>query len=106
MAWVILVVAGLLEIGWALGLKYADGFTRLWPSVATVSAMAISITLLGVAMRTLPLGTAYAIWTGIGIAGTVMVGILLFGEPASFVRLFSVFLIVLGIIGLTVVVSH
>jgi quaternary ammonium compound-resistance protein SugE len=106
MAWVILVVAGILEVGWAVGLKYTEGFTRVRVSVATVSAMAISMTLLGVAMRTLPLGTAYAVWTGIGTAGTVIVGILLFGEPASFVRLFCVFLIVLGIIGLKLVISH
>jgi quaternary ammonium compound-resistance protein SugE len=105
MAWVILVVAGVLEIGWAVGLKYTESFTRLWPSVATVSAMAASMALLGVAVRTLPLGTAYAVWTGIGTVGTVIVGILLFGESASFVRLLCVFLIVSGIIGLKLVTS-
>lgn len=106
MAWIVLFVAGILETGWAVGLKYTEGFTRLWPSVATVSAMAVSLALLGVAVRTLPLGTAYALWTGIGMVGTVIVGILLFGEPASFVRLFCVFLIVSGILGLKLVTAH
>lgn len=106
MAWVILVVAGILEIGWAVGLKYTEGFTRLWPSIATVSAMAVSMALLGVAVRTLPLGTAYAVWTGIGTVGTVFVGMWLLGEPASFVRLFCVFLIVAGIIGLKLITAH
>jgi len=106
MAWVILVVAGILEIGWAVGLKYTEGFTRLWPSVATVSAMAVSLALLGLAARTLPLGTAYAMWTGIGTVGTVFVGMWLFGESASFVRLVCVFMIVSGIIGLKLVTSH
>jgi quaternary ammonium compound-resistance protein SugE len=106
MAWLILFVAGILEIGWAVGLKYTEGFTRLWPSVATVSAMAVSLALLGVAVRTLPLGTAYAVWTGIGTVGTVFVGMWLFGEPASFVRLLCVFLIVGGIIGLKLVTPN
>lgn len=106
MAWVVLFVAGVLEIGWAVGLKYTEGFTRLWPSVATVSAMAVSLAMLGVAVRTLPLGTAYAIWTGIGTVGTVIVGMWLFGEPAAFMRLFCVFLILTGIIGLKLVSSH
>jgi quaternary ammonium compound-resistance protein SugE len=100
MAWVILFLAGLLEIGWAVGLKYTEGFTRPWPSAATVLAMILSLTLLGFALRTLPLGTAYAVWTGIGTVGTVFVGILLFGESASFARLVCVCLIVSGIVGL------
>ena len=103
MAWVILVLAGIMEIGWAVGLKYTEGFTRLWPSVATISAMTISLALLGVAVRTLPLGTAYAVWTGIGTVGTVFVGMLLFGEPASLVRLLCVGLILSGIVGLKLV---
>jgi quaternary ammonium compound-resistance protein SugE len=106
MAWIVLFIAGILEIGWAVGLKYTEGFTRLWPSVATVSAMAVSLALLGVAVRTLPLGTAYAIWTGIGTVGTVVVGMWLFGEPAAFIRLFCVFLIVTGIVGLKLVTPH
>lgn len=106
MAWVILLVAGILEIGWAVGLKYTEGFSRLGPSVATVSAMAISMALLGVAVRTLPLGAAYAVWTGIGTVGSVLVGIWLFGEPASLVRLLCVLLIVTGIVGLKLVTPH
>ena len=106
MAWVILVLAGILEIGWAVGLKYAAGFTRLWPSVATLSAMAGSLALLGVALRTLPLGAAYAVWTGIGTVGTVFAGMLLFGEAASLVRLLCVCLILSGIVGLRLVAPH
>jgi quaternary ammonium compound-resistance protein SugE len=106
MAWIVLFVAGILEIGWAVGLKYSEGFTRLWPTVATVSVMAVSLALLGVAVRTLPLGTAYAIWTGIGTVGTVFVGMWLFGEPVAFIRLFCVFLIVAGIVGLKIVTPH
>ena len=83
MAWIILALAGLFEIGWAVGLKYSDGFKIFWPAVATVVSMAISLALLGVALRSLPLGTAYAVWTGIGAIGTVVCGILLFGESAS-----------------------
>jgi quaternary ammonium compound-resistance protein SugE len=106
MAWIVLFFAGILEIGWAVGLKYTAGFTRLWPSVATVSSMAVSLALLGVALRTLPLGTAYAIWTGIGTVGTVIVGMWLFDEPAAFMRLFCLFLIVVGIVGLKLVTPH
>ncbi len=106
MAWAILVLAGFLEVGWAVGLKYTQGFTRLWPSLATVSAMGVSIALLGIAVRTLPLGTAYAVWTGIGAVGTVLVGMLLFGEPASAVRLLCVCLILCGIAGLKLVTPH
>ncbi len=100
MAWFTLLLAGLLEIGWAIGLKYTDGFTRFWPSVATLSSMLVSLLLLASALRSLPLGTAYAIWTGIGAVGTVTLGIILFGEPASLGRLFCVGLIVAGIAGL------
>jgi quaternary ammonium compound-resistance protein SugE len=100
MAWMILVVAGLFEIGWAIGLKYTEGFTRLWPSVGTVTAMVLSVGLLGLAMRTLPVGTAYAVWTGIGALGTVILGIVLFGEPATVARLACVGLILAGIVGL------
>lgn len=103
MAWMILFVAGLLEVAWAVGLKYTDGFTRLWPTVGTVGAMAASMALLGIAVRTLPLGTAYAVWTGIGTVGTVILGVFLFDEPASLIRLFFLFLIVAGIIGLKLV---
>jgi quaternary ammonium compound-resistance protein SugE len=103
MAWLILFVAGLTEVGWAVGLKYTEGFTRPVPTALTVSAMVISLWLLGLAVRTLPLGTAYAIWTGIGTVGTVIVGIILFSEPASGVRLGCVALIVSGIVGLKLV---
>jgi quaternary ammonium compound-resistance protein SugE len=100
MSWLFLFLAGLFEIIWAVGLKYSNGFTRLWPSVGTVAALIISLTLLSLSLRTLPLGTAYAIWTGIGALGTVTLGIYLFGEPASIWRLTCVGLIVAGIIGL------
>jgi quaternary ammonium compound-resistance protein SugE len=100
MAWVYLVLAGLFEIGWAVGLKYSQGFTRFWPSAATVVSMAISLILLGVSLRSLPLGTAYAVWTGVGAAGTVLLGIMLFGESASAARLSCVGLIVAGMVGL------
>lgn len=100
MPWVLLLVAGLLEVGWAIGLKYTQGFTRLWPTVGTVTAMVVSIGLLGLAMRSLPVGTAYAVWTGIGAVGTVVLGIVLFHEPATAARLICVGLIVAGIAGL------
>ena len=100
MNWIILVLAGLFEIGWAIGLKYTEGFTRLWPTVGTVAAMAISLFLLGIAMKSLPVGTAYAVWTGIGAVGTVILGIVLFKEPATVARLVCVGLIVSGILGL------
>lgn len=102
MPWILLVIAGLLEVGWAIGLKYTEGFSRFWPSVATLAAMLGSIALLGLAMKQLPLGTAYAVWTGIGSVGTVLLGILLLGEPASAARLACVGLIVAGIAGLKV----
>jgi len=100
MSWLILLIAGMLEIGWAVGLKYTEGFTRPLPTVLTVSAMVLSMGLLGVAMRELPAGTAYAIWTGIGAVGTVIAGIILFQESMAVMRLASVALIVAGIIGL------
>lgn len=100
MNWVILVTAGILEIGWAIGLKYTEGFTRLWPSIGTVLAMIISLGLLGIAMRTLPVGTAYAVWVGVGAVGTAALGIVLFNEPATTLRILSLGLIVAGIIGL------
>jgi quaternary ammonium compound-resistance protein SugE len=100
MNWVVLVLAGLFEVGWAIGLKYTNGFSRFWPSVATVLAMLMSIGLLGVAMKSLPVGTAYAIWVGIGAIGTVILGMVLLGEPANALRVVSLALIVTGIIGL------
>lgn len=100
MAWVILVVAGLFEVVWAIGLKYTEGFTRLWPTVGTVMAMILSVWLLGVAMKSLPVGTAYAVWVGVGAVGTVILGIALFGEPANTARIISVSLIIAGIVGL------
>ena len=100
MAWLLLIIAGLCEIVWAIGLKYAEGFTRLWPSVITVAAMLISIVLLGYAMKSLPVGTSYAVWVGVGAVGTAVLGMLLFGESASVGRLASLGLIVAGIIGL------
>ncbi|MCJ1885160.1 quaternary ammonium compound efflux SMR transporter SugE [Pseudomonas sp. LA21] len=100
MSWIILFVAGLFEVAWAVGLKYTEGFTRLVPSVLTALAMAASVGLLGLAMKNLPLGTAYAIWTGIGALGTVAVGIWLFGESMAPVRMLSVALILCGLVGL------
>ena len=102
MNWLILILAGCFEIGWAIGLKYTNGFTRLWPTVGTVLAMAISLGLLGIAMKTLPVGTAYAVWVGVGAVGTAILGIVLLGEPASAGRLVSLALIVAGIVGLKV----
>jgi quaternary ammonium compound-resistance protein SugE len=100
MSWAYLVIAGLLEVGWAVGLKYTAGFTRLWPSVFTLATMAGSVGMLGIALRTLPLGTAYAVWTGIGTVGTAVFGMIMMGEPAGALRLLSIGLIVAGIIGL------
>jgi quaternary ammonium compound-resistance protein SugE len=97
MAWLLLVVAGVLEIGWAIGLKYTDGFTRLVPTIATVAAMIASMTLLGLAVRMLPVGTAYAVWTGIGTVGTVLLGMVLFAEPADATRLGFIAMIVIGV---------
>jgi len=100
MAWIYLLLAGLFEIVWAIGLKYTDGFSRLWPSVGTLAAMAVSIVLLAMAVKTLPIGTAYAVWTGIGAVGAVALGIVLFGDPATLPRLLCVALILTGIVGL------
>lgn len=100
MAWLLLVLAGLFEIGWAIGLKYTDGFTKLWPSVGTATAMVVSVVLLGVAMKSLPVGTSYAVWVGVGAVGTAILGIVLFGESANIGRLLSLGLIVAGIVGL------
>lgn len=100
MAWILLIVAGLLEVGWAIGLKYTDGFTRLWPSALTLTAMVASVVLLGIAMKSLPVGTSYAVWVGIGAVGTAILGIVLFGEPATAGRIVSLGLILAGIVGL------
>ena len=103
MAWIILAVAGLLEIGWAIGLKYTDGLTRPGPTIATVAAMVASLVLLGMAVRSLPVGTAYAVWTGIGTLGTVLLGIVLFGESTEPLRLLFLAMIVAGIAGLKMI---
>lgn len=100
MAWLMLVVAGLFEVAWAIGLKHTEGFSRLLPTVFTVSAMAISLGLLGMAMKSLPVGTAYAIWVGIGVIGTALWGLLVMGEPASGLKLISLALIAAGVVGL------
>lgn len=100
MKWFVLVVAGLFEVGWAVGLKYTAGFTRLWPTVGTAVSMLISLGLLGIAMKSLPLGTAYAVWVGVGAVGTAILGIVLFGESANPMRLLSLGLIIIGIVGL------
>jgi quaternary ammonium compound-resistance protein SugE len=102
MAWILLIVAGLFEIAWAIGLKYTDGFTRPLPTAGTIAAMVISVWLLGIAMKTLPVGTAYSVWVGVGAAGTVILGIILFKEPANALRLASVALVIAGIVGLKV----
>jgi quaternary ammonium compound-resistance protein SugE len=103
LAWLILLAAGLFEVGWAVGLKYTDGFTRLAPTLLTVACMAVSLGLLGLALRSLPLGTAYAVWTGVGTVGTAIAGIILFAEPAEATRLACIGLIVAGIVGLKLV---
>lgn len=100
MNWFILIVAGLFEIGWAIGLKYTEGFTKLWPTIGTVVSMMVSVLLLGLAMKTLPVGTAYAVWVGIGAIGTAILGIVLFGESMAVLKLVSLCLICAGIIGL------
>lgn len=105
MSWIILFIAGILEVGWAIGLKYTEGFTKLVPSVLTITSMAVSMFLLGIAVRHLPIGTAYAIWTGIGTVGTAILGIVLFREPASVLRLLCISMIVFGILGLKFVAS-
>ena len=103
MAWLYLFFAGLFEVAWAIGLKYTEGFSRLWPSVWTILAMIFSLGFLGLALKTLPVGTAYAVWTGVGAVGTAALGIYLFGEPATAARLASIGLIVAGIVGLKLV---
>lgn len=106
MAWCLLLIAGLLEIGWAVGLKYTEGFSRLIPSALTIISMAGSVGLLGLALRELPLGTAYAVWTGIGTVGTALFGIFVLGEPSGVLRVFCISLITCGILGLKLVSSH
>jgi quaternary ammonium compound-resistance protein SugE len=101
--WLLLSIAGLFEVGWAIGLKYTEGFTRLVPSALTLVSMALSVVLLGLALKSLPVGTAYAVWTGIGTVGTALLGIYLFGEPATALRLTCIGLIVAGIFGLKLV---
>lgn len=103
LAWVLVLGAGVFEIVWAVGLRYSDGFTRLWPSVITVAAMGLSVLLLGLSLKAIPLGTAYAIWGGIGTVGVAIVGVMLYQEPATFLRIGSIALITLGIIGLKLV---
>jgi quaternary ammonium compound-resistance protein SugE len=100
MAWLLIVIAGVFEMAWAVGLKYSDGFSRLVPSILTVAAMAASIVCLGIAVKSLPVGTAYAVWTGIGAAGTAVLGMYLFEEPATLLRLGSIALVIAGIVGL------
>lgn len=102
MSWILLVLAGLLEVVWAIGLKYTEGFTKLWPSVLTLVAMGVSFYLLSLAMRTIPLGTAYAVWVGIGAVGAAIAGMLLFKEPATILRIVSLMLVIGGIVGLKV----
>lgn len=103
MAWFLLIIAGLFEVGWAVGLKYTEGFTRPWPTVLTAASMIVSLVLLGLALRSIPLGTGYAIWTGSGTIGTVIFGIVYFAEPATAARMFCVLLILSGIVGLKLV---
>jgi len=102
MAWLILFIAGFFEIAWAISLKYSEGFTRFWPSVFTVLSILVSMGLLAYSLKFLPVGTAYAVWTGIGAVGTVVLGIILFGESKEFVRIFFIFLIIIGIVGLKI----
>ena len=106
MAWIQLTLAGLLEIVWALGLKRTEGFTRLWPSVFTLAAMGLSFYLLARAVRTLPIGTAYAVWVGIGAVGTALAGLIFFGEPRTLLRIGSVALIIAGVVGLRLAEGH
>lgn len=106
MAWVYLVIAGLLEVGWAISLKYTEGFTKITPSIVTIALMILSFTLLSIALRTLPVGTAYAVWTGIGAVGTVLLGIILFQDPIEFRRMTCIGLIIAGVLGLKIVSPH
>lgn len=100
MAWTFLIIAGILEIGWAIGLKYTEGFSRLWPSVATLGAMIVSIALLSIALKTIPVGTGYAVWTGIGAAGTAIIGMVFLGESRETLRMLCILLIIAGVLGL------
>jgi quaternary ammonium compound-resistance protein SugE len=102
MAWLLLMLAGLFEVGWAIGLKYTNGFTRLWPTIGTILAMVVSLGLLGIAMKSLPVGTSYAVWVGVGAVGTAIMGIVLLGEVANAGRLISLGLIIAGIVGLKI----
>ncbi|HKI78229.1 MAG TPA: quaternary ammonium compound efflux SMR transporter SugE [Ignavibacteriaceae bacterium] len=102
MAWFILFIAGLFETAWAIGMKYSEGFTKLWPSIFTIVCILISMGLLSYSLKSLPVGTAYAVWTGIGAVGTAILGIVLFGESKEFIRLFFMFLIIVGLVGLKV----
>jgi quaternary ammonium compound-resistance protein SugE len=102
MAWIILFIAGLFEIAWAIGLKYSDGFTKFWPSAFTIVSLIISMALLAFSVKTLPVGTAYGVWTGIGAVGTAILGIILFDESKEFIRILFIFLIVIGIVGLKI----
>lgn len=102
MNWIILIIAGLLEVGWAVGLKHTEGFTRFWPSVLTIASMAVSLVLLAFAMKTLPTGAAYAVWVGVGVVGTALAGIFLMGESAGLMKSVSLLLIMVGIVGLKI----
>jgi quaternary ammonium compound-resistance protein SugE len=102
MAWIILFIAGLFEIAWAIGLKYSDGFTKFWPSAFTIVSLIISMALLAFSVKTLPVGTAYGVWTGIGAVGTAILGVILFDESKEFIRILFIFLIVIGIVGLKI----
>ena len=106
MGWIYLIIAGVLEIVWAIGLKYTVGFSKLWPSVATISAMAVSFGFLSAALKSIPLGTAYAVWTGIGAAGTAIVGMMFLGESREMMRVLCIFLIVAGVVGLKFAAGH
>ncbi|MFF4225640.1 DMT family transporter [Streptomyces abikoensis] len=106
MAWVLLAVAGLLEVGWSIGMKYTEGFTRLWPSVFTVAGIAASMLLLAQAARTLPIGTAYGVWVGIGAAGAAVLGMVVLGEPATAARIFFIVLLVVAVVGLKATSGH
>ena len=106
MAWLYLIIAGLLEIGWAIGLKYTHGFSRLWPSVVTIACMIVSFAFLSLSLKTIPIGTGYAVWTGIGAAGTALLGIMVFGEPRDIGRLLCICLILAGVVGLKLTSSN
>ena len=102
MPWIILFIAGIFELGWAVGMKYTEGFTKLWPSVITIVSMVLSVYLLSIAVKTIPVGTAYAVWTGIGVVGTSVIGMLFWNEPTQILRILFILLIVIGIVGLKI----